>query len=605
VKSWLKWPQVGTATLGPPPGVGGGGGGRLAAPLAIDPAGERIIVTRHDKQDGKFVVLAWGAGTGTGFHLLAGHTEVVFAAAWSPDRKLIATGGADGDLILWDGTSFEEARRIKAGGEILSIAFSPDGKRVAAGVTESADGKRSRRVRMWDAETGKELAALTGFPDEGISAIAFSPDGKTLVTTCGNVYALTPAGDEAARKDRGEVRVWALDAPAPKEARDPTGNAIGPDEALFILLQQKAELDRRLPADHSEMVTMNARIQLIRELIDAQNEGAGWKEKTILTNHAGPVDSVAFAPNGKLFASGGADGKVLIWDAATLKPQDTGGVSPPGPVTAVAFSPDSALVAATREKVTGFFDATTGRPVLMNPPFPGGRGVAFSPDGKWVATSDGYTTGFRSLDGTGGEAGGSRPGMLEGQLPAPVAWSPDSLYLAHVLGAGPGEKALVGMMGVTPDTKPRNLEGHEGMVTAVAWSKDGKRIASGGADGVVIVWDGATFEELRRVNIRGRNGSSTIHALAFAPDGKDLAAAVKLDAGKSVHRVVMIDPETGKEGHHLMPFWAPLRSLTFSPDGKTLLVATGIDRKDVRPLMTPDEMKAAGGIAVWERAAGR
>ena len=117
----------------------------------------------------------------------------------------------------------------------------------------------------------------------------------------------------------------------------------------------------------------------------------------------------------------------------------------------------------------------------------------------------------------------------------------------------------------------------------------------------MIVWDAPTFKEQQRIKISGRNGSSTVHALAFAPDGVTLAAAVQLDAGKGVHRVILIDAATGKQGD-FMQTWQQLRAVAFSPDGKTLLGACGIDRAALKPVMTPDEMKASGGIAVWQLA---
>ena len=65
--------------------------------------------------------------------------------------------------------------------------------------------------------------------------------------------------------------------------------------------------------------------------------------------------------------------------------------------------------------------------------------------------------------------------------------------------------------------------------------------------------------------------------------------------------MVLIDAANGKQGQHLMTMGSAIRSLAFSPDGNRLLIACGIDRSQLKPNMTPDEMKAAGAIEVWER----
>src|SRR5207248_11368431 len=124
---------------------------------------------------------------------------------------------------------------------------------------------------------------------------------------------------------------------------------------------------------------------------------------------------------------------------------------------------------------------------------------------------------------------------------------------------------------------------------------------AGTADGQVILWDGETFKELRRVKMGGGEGSSTVRAVAFSPDGTTIAAGVELDEGKAADRVVLLDAATGERGHDLMPVGSEVRSLAFSPNGKLLLVACGIDRQRLKPVMTPDEKKAAGAVGVWER----
>jgi len=67
----------------------------------------------------------------------------------------------------------------------------------------------------------------------------------------------------------------------------------------------------------------------------------------------------------------------------------------------------------------------------------------------------------------------------------------------------------------------------------------------------------------------------------------------------------MIDPQTGMARNRLSGFPAAVRSLAFSPDGKTLLAACGIDRQRIMPWTSADQLKASGGIVVWQWAASR
>jgi RNA polymerase sigma factor (sigma-70 family) len=563
VKSWLKWPGVGTINLGTtvegkePPDT-------HATPLAVDPSGKRVVVTGPiERTTGKNVLWAWSAGSGEGNKILEGHKAVVISAAWSADGKVIVTGDADGVVILWDAATFKEKSRLTLGGRVAAVTITADGRYTAAAVTGIPEVVKKdayhEDVFAWEAASPpKELKPISrhtvGGPFAGVASLAFAHNGKSLAVAFANFTHLTRLGELA-----GKVRILTLANDQP--TKGPVPIAMGANQ---------------------------------------------WTEKAVLSQHAGPVDSVAFDRDGKRFVTGGADGNVFLWNGTTLEPRELGALVPAGKFTAVAFSPNGKLVAASRDRVTGFFDPEKLQPVLMNPPFPGGRGVAFSPDGKWVATSDGFTTGFRALTPGGGEAYGSRPGALEGQIPSPVAWSADSLYLASIMPTEDGNW-MVGIMGVTSETKPRNLDGHKCKVHAVAWSKDGKLLASGGEDGTVILWNGETFAEVRRGNIVGRDGGPTrYHSLAFSSDGKTLAAAVTLGSGKSADRIVLFDTETMEADGNLFPPGSyPARTVAFSPDGKLLVAACGIDREKVTAVMSPDEMKAAGAVVIWERPAAK
>jgi RNA polymerase sigma factor (sigma-70 family) len=560
VKTWLVGGEPSTikSSLAAP---GKQPADEFAVPLAVDPNGKRAVVSGPvDRATGRNVLWAWSAGSGEPNKLLDGHKATITCAAWSADGKVIVTGDVDGVVILWDAATFTEKSRLTLSGRVAAVTISADGQSIAAAVTGIPDVVKKdayhEDVFAWEAASPpkepKPISRHTvGGPFQGMAALAFAPDGRSLAVSFANFTHLSRLGELV-----GKVRIFTLEPPARK-----------PDPATVV--------------------------------------PGKWAEKSVLTNHAGPVDSVAFAPDGKSFVTGGADGKVLLWNTATMRPRELGSVVPAGKFTAVAFSPNGRLIAATRDKVTGFFDPEKLQAVLMNPPFPGGRGVAFSPDGKWVATSDGYTTGFRTLE-AGGEAYAVRPGTLEGQLPAPVAWSADSQHLAAI---EPFENGnwRIGIIGVTPNSKATILDGHKTKVHAVAWSADGKRIASGGEDGTVILWDGESFQEFRREKVVGRDGGPTrFHSLAFSPDGKTLAAAVTLGSGKSVNRVVLIDADRVESVDHLFPPVSyPIRTFAFSPNGKLLVAACGIDRTDLKPGMTPDEMKAAGGVVIWERTAAQ
>ena len=96
--------------------------------------------------------------------------------AFSPDGKTVLTGSYDKTVRVWDAETGQEKAALKGHTEIIwSVAFSPDGK------TRPHRERGQDRVKVWDAETGKEKAALKGHTRE-VRSVAFSPDGKRVLT---------------------------------------------------------------------------------------------------------------------------------------------------------------------------------------------------------------------------------------------------------------------------------------------------------------------------------------------------------------------------------------------------------------------------------------
>lgn len=268
-------------------------------------------------------------------------------------------------------------------------------------------------------------------------------------------------------------------------------------------------------------------------------ELSSGNEARALKGHVGPVRSVTFSPHGRYLASGSDDATVKIWDVTTgaevrtLKGHRDS-------VVAVTFSPDGHYLASgSRDESVKLWDATKGEEIRTirgnsEPIF----ALSFSPDSQYLAWASNATT-VRVLSlATGQEARSlSRPARwirrlpivpIPSPLPVPnlgltalpaipsIAFSPDGRYLA----SGGFDKAIR-VWEVATGREVKKLEGHQQVVASLAFNPDGRYLASGSRDKTIRVWEVSTWRELHR--LAGNNAE--VRSVAFSHDGRYLASA--------------------------------------------------------------------------------
>jgi WD40 repeat protein len=493
----------------PQPRVLAGDNGAAATVAAVSPNGQLLASDGFDK--GLAVIFIREIASGNVVRMISGHGGPITSLAFSPDGARLASGSLDKTARVWNLADGAELAKFEGHGQpVTAVAFNSNGQQVVSGAADNS-------LKLWNVADKAEIKNFAGHQG-AVAGVAFTTD---------NQFVISGSADQTVRVwnpgDGSQIRSIALGGPA-------TALAVSRDNKLIAAAAADNAIKLFQVSDGNPLKT--------------------------LAGHGAPVKSLSFSFDHTRLVSGGADNVAVVWDLAAGQLIEALPLAAGLSTAAYGPAANTVLLAAADKAIalhTLHFDKS----------LPGNTkkvtGLVYRGDGQVVfcASQDGNVRAFQTSNGQQ---------LFAANHGAPIhalALAPNGQWLAS---AGENNELRIwnassGAAGPKPQ-----LGGFESPVRSVAFSTDSNRVIGGAANGRAIVFNlnsGSAEEEFT-----GHAGSA-VEGLATAGEAAMLVASIAADKTTRLWPV--------SAGAILAGHGGPVTALDIMPNNKQELVSASQD----------------------------